>query len=55
LEKANGNRCPFCSEQKPIKFRGAEQEVPNCPACGRRLPAVKLIRDGNFFGNADHP
>jgi hypothetical protein len=53
LEKANGNRCPFCSGQKPTMLRGAEQEAPSCPACGRRLPAVKLIRDSNFFGNAD--
>jgi hypothetical protein len=49
LEKANGNRCPFCAGQKPIMLRGAEQEAPSCPACGRRLPAVKLIRDSDFY------
>jgi hypothetical protein len=52
LERANGDRCAFCAGQKPIMIRGAEQEAPSCRACGRRLPAVRLIRDPDFYHKA---
>ena len=46
--------CPHCRDwAEPLLLRGAEQEAPSCPACGRRLPAVKLIRDPDFYHNAD--
>jgi hypothetical protein len=44
--------CPFCAGREPVLLRG-EQEVPACPVCGRGLPAVRLIHDSNFYGNAD--
>jgi hypothetical protein len=44
--------CPACSGQKHIVLRG-DQPVPTCPVCGRDLPAVRIVRDPNFYGNAD--
>jgi hypothetical protein len=43
--------CPYCAGRAPILLRG-EQAAPVCSVCGRGFPAVKLVRDSNFFGNA---
>jgi hypothetical protein len=51
LEKAQDGPCPLCA--RPLLVRGIEQAAPRCPACGREPSVVRLIRDRNFFGNAD--
>jgi hypothetical protein len=48
----SSGRCPYCSAQKHIILRD-EAPVPTCPVCGRDLPAIRIIRDENFYGNAE--
>jgi hypothetical protein len=28
------------------------QEIPTCDFCGRPVPAIRVIHDENFYGNA---
>jgi hypothetical protein len=51
LSGSNGP-CPICAGAEPIPLRDG-QEAPTCEFCGRELPAVKLIRDHDFYRNAD--
>jgi hypothetical protein len=44
--------CPHCAGRPHVILRD-EQPVPTCDFCGRDLPAVRVIRDPNFYGNAD--
>jgi hypothetical protein len=44
--------CPYCSAQRHIVLRG-EQPVPTCTFCGRDLPAIRIVHDANFYGNAE--
>jgi hypothetical protein len=53
LERFSGGACSYCSGREPILLRGAEQEAPACEVCGQRLPAVRLLRDPDFYRNAD--
>jgi hypothetical protein len=50
LESASGGACPNCSGQAAVLLRD-EQEAPTCEVCQQPLPAVRLIRDPNFYGN----
>jgi hypothetical protein len=53
MEQASSNDCPVCADRPPIMLRGTEQTVEPCPACGRVPMVVRLIRDRDFYRNAD--
>jgi hypothetical protein len=44
--------CRACAGRPYVVLRG-EQEAPTCDVCGRGLPAIRIVRDANFYGNAD--
>jgi hypothetical protein len=43
--------CPYCPRSYVVLREG--QEIPTCPVCNRGVPALLVIRDPNFYGNAD--
>jgi hypothetical protein len=51
LEPFSSGPCLACSGRPYLSIRGTQQ-VPVCEVCGQTLPAVRLIRDRNFFRNA---
>ena len=45
--------CSHCRDwPEPLLLRGT-QEPPRCPICGRQPMAVRIVRDDNFYRNAD--
>jgi hypothetical protein len=44
--------CPYCAGRSHVILRG-DQPVPTCDFCGRDLPAIRVVRDDNFYGNGD--
>jgi hypothetical protein len=53
LESMTGNTgpCRACAG-KCVTLRGA-QPAPKCAVCGRELFAIRIVRDPDFFHNAD--
>ena len=49
LEMFAGGACPFCAGAPYATLRG-EEPAPTCAACGRELPAVRIVRV-DFYGN----
>jgi hypothetical protein len=45
--------CPHCGGQPVVIREGQGQAAPTCPVCGRDLPSIRIIRDSNFYGNAE--
>jgi hypothetical protein len=53
LDKAGGmGPCPACSGRPHVTVREG-QEIPTCPVCNRALPVLLVVRDDNFYGNAE--
>ena len=52
LEMFSDGPCRFCAGRSHVVLRG-EQPVPTCDVCGRDLPAVRVVRDPNFYGYAE--
>ena len=48
----NGGGCWACANRPHVCLREG-QEIPTCPVCNSPLPAVRLIRDEDFYHNAD--
>jgi hypothetical protein len=45
--------CPNCRDwPEPLVLRGTG-ESPRCPACGRQPLTIRIVRDRNFYGNAN--
>jgi hypothetical protein len=53
LDKAGGaGPCSFCAGRRRVVIREG-QEIPTCPVCNRAVPVVLVVRDDNFYGNAE--
>jgi hypothetical protein len=52
LEMFSDGPCRFCAGRPHVTIRG-DQPVPTCDVCGRDLPAVRIVRDPDFYHNAD--
>jgi hypothetical protein len=50
LEEASAGSCPSCAGRPYITLRD-DQPVPYCEVCRQPLPAVRIVRDPNFYGN----
>jgi hypothetical protein len=52
LAGSAGRPCPACTGRRRVVVREG-QEIPACDFCGRPVPAIRVIHDENFFGNAE--
>ena len=49
-DQLDSGGCPCCAAAPYVSLREG-QEAPTCKACGRELPAVRIVKCENFYGN----